>query len=161
MIQKILMVCLGNICRSPVAEGIMRAKLAQYGLPVEVDSAGTSNYHTGENPDQRSIRNAAKNGIDICKLKARQFQVSDFDAFDVIYVMDNQNFNDVLGMARNEADKNKVKLILSELSSHQVKHVPDPYFGGEDGFQTVFNLLDEACENITRSISNQSKLIKQ
>lgn len=160
-VKSILMVCLGNICRSPVAEGVMRSKLKAANLHVIVDSAGTSNYHTGEQPDQRSLKNAAQNGIDISALKARQFTVSDFDHFDMIYVMDEQNKKDVLALARNEKDHLKVKLILSELSQDNKINVPDPYFGGEAGFQLVFDLLNEACENIAQKLSNQLIYIKQ
>jgi protein-tyrosine phosphatase len=160
-VHKILMVCLGNICRSPVAEGIMRSKLEETDLTFEIDSAGTSNYHIGENPDARSVKNAIKNGIDISKLKARQFKVTDFDYFDMIYVMDENNKSDVLSLARNEQDVAKVKLILSELPKASYKSVPDPYFGGEAGFQLVFELLDEACESVAQQLLNKTISIKQ
>lgn len=160
-IKKILMVCLGNICRSPLAEGIMRSKLEAIDIPFEVDSAGTSNYHIGENPDARSVKNALKNGIDISNLKARQFVVKDFDQFDIIYVMDENNKSDVLSLARNEQDVAKVKLILSETPKSAHKSVPDPYFGGEAGFQLVFELLDQACEIVAQKLSNHTISIKQ
>lgn len=160
-VKSIVMVCLGNICRSPVAEGIMRAKLADYNLNIKVDSAGTSNYHIGENPDPRSSRNALKNGINISTLKARQFSVKDYDSFDVIYVMDEQNKNDVLGLARNADDQAKVKLLLSELPDASHISVPDPYFGGEAGFQLVFDLLNQACESVAKKLSQQTTSIKQ
>ena len=155
------MVCLGNICRSPVAEGIMRNKLEIFNLNIQVDSAGTSNYHIGENPDTRSANNALKNGLDISMLKARQFKVHDFDNFDIIYVMDEQNKIDVLSIARNENDKSKVKLILSELPNSSYKSVPDPYFGGEAGFQLVFDLLNKACENVAQKCANQTITLPQ
>ncbi len=160
-VNNILMVCLGNICRSPVAEGIMQSKLDAYNLNVNVDSAGTSNYHIGENPDHRSTKNALKNGIDISKLISRQFKADDFARFDIIYVMDEQNKIDVLSLARNENDKSKVKLMLSELSDSSYKSVPDPYFGGEAGFQLVFDLLSEACENVAQSLAHQATLQKK
>jgi protein-tyrosine phosphatase len=159
--KSILMVCLGNICRSPVAEGIMRQKLKAFNLNITVDSAGTSNYHIDENPDPRSSKNAAKNGIDISTLKARQFVVEDFDRFTFIYVMDEQNMHDVVSLARNEDDISKVKLMLSELPDAPHKNVPDPYFGGEAGFQLVFDLLDQACQNVVQRFSNQIQSIKQ
>lgn len=152
MQKKILMVCLGNICRSPVAEGIMRSKIEKLNLNILVDSAGTSSYHIGENPDKRSTKNAAKNGVDISKLKARQFSVSDFDAFDIIYTMDSSNYGDVLSLARNKEDVKKVKLILDELYPNSGMNVPDPYFGGEQGFENVFLLLNNACEVIAQKL---------
>jgi protein-tyrosine phosphatase len=160
-VKSILMVCLGNICRSPVAEGIMRSKLEKATLSVKVDSAGTSNYHIGENPDLRSAKNAAKNGLDISHLKARQFQIQDFENFDIIYVMDEQNLRDVLALTTNPAHQKKVKLILSELPHTSHKNVPDPYFGGEVGFQLVFDLLDEACHHVAQKITQQTLSIKQ
>ena len=151
--MKILMVCLGNICRSPLAEGILRDKLEKKGfIHIEVDSAGTSAYHIGEHPDKRSIRNAKSHGIDISKLRGRQFTASDFDEFDRIYVMDSSNFSNVIHLARNEDDTGKVKLILNELEPGSDMAVPDPYYGGENGFEHVFQLLDKACEAMIRSI---------
>lgn len=146
--MRILMVCLGNICRSPVAEGILRHKSENYKLNIQVDSAGTSNYHIGQHPDTRSAGNAAKRGVDISKLKGRQFSVQDFDNFDLIYVMDQSNYRDVLSLARNENDRQKVEMILNVSLPNSNKAVPDPYYGGENGFDLVFNLLDEACEKI-------------
>lgn len=150
--QKILMVCLGNICRSPLAEGILRDKTNKLGIPVFIDSAGTSNYHTGEHPDKRTIANALKNGVDVSKLKARQFKVSDFDEFDTIFVMDSSNYTNVIELARNKKDIEKVELILNRIHPKSNMAVPDPYFGGEEGFQTVFNLLDKACDTIASSL---------
>ena len=140
------MVCLGNICRSPVADGIMRKKAKVHNLKIKVDSAGTSGYHNGENPDRRSQQNALKNGVDISNLISRKFTVEEFDDFDLIYVMDSSNQRDVLSLSRNENDRNKVSLILNELYPGENRSVPDPYFGGEDGFENVFRMLDEACE---------------
>jgi protein-tyrosine phosphatase len=148
----VLMICLGNICRSPLAEGILRSKIEKNGLTVIIDSAGTSNYHIGEPPDKRSIANAKKHKIDISKLKARQFTIADFDRFDYIYVMDESNYSNVLSLARNEADIKKVDLILNKIFPESKASVPDPYFGGEEGFEHVFQLLDKACENIAESL---------
>lgn len=156
--NKIVMVCLGNICRSPLAEGILRHKLVQKGLShITVDSAGTSNYHTGEHPDKRSAANAKSHGVDISRLKARQFTVKDFDTFDRIFVMDTSNYNDVIELARNNADKEKVEMILNRVYPDTNMSVPDPYFGGEQGFENVFMLLDKACEVIANSIADQKK----
>ena len=147
---KILMVCLGNICRSPLAEGILKSKLSSDNFYV--DSAGTANYHTGELPDIRSIQIAQKYHIDISDQRGRQFKVNDFDVFDHIYVMDRSNYYNVVSLARNSNDKRKVKLILKELYPEDNMDVPDPYYGGQDGFQNVFNLLDKACEIISNKL---------
>ena len=147
---KILMVCLGNICRSPLAEGILKSKLSSDNFYV--DSAGTANYHTGELPDIRSIQIAQKYHIDISDQRGRQFNVKDFDVFDHIYVMDRSNYHNVISLARNNNDKRKVKLILKELYPEDNMDVPDPYYGGQDGFQNVFNLLDKACEIIANKL---------
>ena len=145
MASKILMVCLGNICRSPLAEGIMRAKLSKDFI---VDSAGTGGWHAGELPDKRSISTAKNRGLDITSQRARQFKISDFDTFDYIYVMDNSNYKDVMALAPNDEAKSKVKLILNELFTNENVDVPDPYYGGQDGFENVFDMLNEACDVI-------------
>jgi protein-tyrosine phosphatase len=153
---KILMVCLGNICRSPLAEGILRYKAEKMKLDVSIDSAGTSNYHIGEHPDKRTMANAQKHGVDLSDLKARQFRISDFDEFDHIFVMDSSNYSDVTALARNEKDKQKVELILNRVYPNSNMPVPDPYFGGEQGFENVFILLDKACEVIASTLKKQS-----
>jgi protein-tyrosine phosphatase len=145
MASKILMVCLGNICRSPLAEGIMRSKLSNDFI---VDSAGTGGWHAGELPDKRSIATAKNKGLDITNQRARQFKTSDFESFDYIYVMDNSNYKDVVALAPNEEAKSKVKLILNEIFPGENVDVPDPYYGGQDGFENVFNMLNEACDVI-------------
>lgn len=145
MAAKILMVCLGNICRSPLAEGIMRAKLSKDFI---VDSAGTGGWHAGELPDKRSISTAKNRGLDITSQRARQFKISDFDTFDYIYVMDNSNYKVVMALAPNDEAKSKVKLILNELFPNENVDVPDPYYGGQDGFENVFDMLNEACDVI-------------
>ncbi|KAG4075235.1 hypothetical protein HA402_015482 [Bradysia odoriphaga] len=140
--MKILMVCLGNICRSPLAEGIMRHLATARGLNWEIDSAGTGNWHVGHSPDHRSVKEARKNGVDISGLRGRQFQVADFDAFDRIYVMDRNNYADVIKQARNTADKAKVHYLLPEQ-----QEVPDPWF--DDAlFTPVYKMIFAACENI-------------
>ena len=149
MASKILMVCLGNICRSPLAEGIMRSKLSEDFI---VDSAGTGGWHAGELPYKRSISTAKNRGLDITNQRARQFKKSDFDSFDHIFVMDNSNYKDVLALAPNEELKSKVKLILNEIFPNENVDVPDPYYGGQDGFENVFDMLDQACEQIARKL---------
>ncbi|MBK6952023.1 MAG: low molecular weight phosphotyrosine protein phosphatase [Crocinitomicaceae bacterium] len=147
--MKILMVCLGNICRSPIAEGILRHKLrVMKNEDVQTDSAGTSNFHVGEQPDSRMRMTAVKNGMDISDLRARQFVQSDFDEFDLIYAMDNANKMDILKLARNDADRAKVKLILDEIYPGENREVPDPYYGGDEGFQQVFDMLDDATDQL-------------
>jgi len=147
--MRILMVCLGNICRSPLAEGILQSKVS---ADVKVDSAGTAAYHIGELPDSRSIAVAKKYGIDLTNQRARKFKVNDFDTFDLIYAMDERNYQDILTLARNTEDKLKVKLILNEVDLNSNKSVPDPYYGGSNGFENVYQLLDEACQIIANKI---------
>ncbi len=143
------MVCLGNICRSPIAEGILRHKLQEQNIEgVETDSAGTSSYHIGEAPDSRMRQTAIANGVNIDDLQARQFVSSDYDEFDLIYAMDSSNYNNMITLARNKEDKSKVKLILNEVNAGANNAVPDPYYGGDEGFQHVFDLLDVATDII-------------
>ncbi|MEP0265642.1 low molecular weight protein-tyrosine-phosphatase [Dokdonia sp.] len=148
---KILMVCLGNICRSPLAEGILRTKLDanQY----TVDSSGTGNWHVGNPPDKRSIAVAKKYDIDISDLRGRQFTSRDFTDFDHIYVMDSSNLENVLALAQDQEDRNKVTMILDLIFPGERVDVPDPYYGGDDGFERVYKMLDEACDVITQQIS--------
>ena len=150
--MKILMVCLGNICRSPLADGLLRKKVADNKLKVVVDSAGTSSYHVGNAPDKRMILTADTRGVSIENLKARAFTKSDFTDFDHIYVMDKSNLEDVLELAENDADKSKVSLILNEIDPLSDAEVPDPYFGGQDGFAHVYELLNEATDRIIEKI---------
>ena len=152
MQKKVLMVCLGNICRSPLAEGILASKVDTD--KVMVDSAGTSDWHVGKKPDPRSIEVAEQFGIDISHQKARQFTVSDFDTFDKIYVMDNSNYENVIALARNEADKKKVERILNEVSPGENLEVPDPYYGGDSGFIKVYKMLDEAFEIVAKKLAD-------
>ena len=148
---KVLMVCLGNICRSPLAEGILKSKVDQ--STIFVDSAGTGGWHIGELPDSRSIEIAKQNHIDISDQRCRKFIVNDFEGFDFIYVMDKSNLSDVLSLAKTESHRKKVKMILNIKEVEQAMEVPDPYYGGEKGFEKVFILLDEACEHIAKSLS--------
>lgn len=144
------MVCLGNICRSPLAEGILKSKLPENNFFI--DSAGTSNYHIGEQPDKRSIEIAKKFNIDISQQKARQFNLSDFDNFDYIYAMDSDNYRNILNLSRNTEDELKVKHILNPLNDSLTVDVPDPYYGGDQGFENVYLLLDKACDSITNKL---------
>src|SRR6056300_725606 len=129
--MKILMVCLGNICRSPLAEGILQHKADKSNLNIEVDSAGTAAYHVGNLPDERSIEVAKKYGIDLTHQRARQFKKSDFNKFDVIYAMDTENYNNMLKLSTSKSDEEKVKLILDEIEPNSNYSVPDPYYGGK------------------------------
>jgi protein-tyrosine phosphatase len=147
---KILMVCLGNICRSPLAEGILASKLPKD--KFKVDSAGTGSWHIGHQPDERSIAVAKKYNIDITTQKGRQFITTDFDAFDYIYVMDNSNYLDVVELADNKVQTEKVRLILNELFPNENVDVPDPYFGLPNGFETVYKMLDEACDVLAKKL---------
>ena len=140
------MVCLGNICRSPLAEGILKHKTKN--LDVFVDSAGTASYHVGNLADSRSIEIANKNGIDLTNQRARQFSEKDFDDFDKIYAMDTNNYANIISLARNQSDRDKVDVILNELNTKSYDSVPDPYYGAGDGFQIVYNMLDNACDAI-------------
>lgn len=146
------MVCLGNICRSPMAEGILRTKILATGKKAIVDSAGTSNYHVGENPDYRAIVTLRNKNIDISGLAGRQFSVSDFDEFDFIYAMDSSNYKNILALARNENDKAKVDLIMNLVEPGSNRSVPDPYFGEHDGFEQVYKMLDAATEKIIEKL---------
>lgn len=146
------MVCLGNICRSPLAEGILQQLVSERELDAAVDSAGTSSWHLGETPDHRTVKIAEKYGIDVSGLRARQFAVSDFDTFDRIYVMDEENREEVLALARNGNDKIKVELILNLSNPSSNNQVPDPYFGGQEGFDNMYHLLSKACEQIADTL---------
>ena len=145
--MKVLMVCLGNICRSPLAEGILKHKLSQEGLDWEVDSAGTGSWHVGESPDHRSVDVALRNGIDIRAQRGRQIQTSDLDYYDLIYTMDSSNYNNVRRLAQNKEQEEKVELIMNMATPGRNQSVPDPYYGN-DGFDNVFDMLDRACDHI-------------
>lgn len=146
--MKILMVCLGNICRSPIADGLLRKKVEEQGLNCVVDSAGTSNFHVGEGPDKRMTKTAAERGVDISFLRARQFVKEDFSEFDLIYVMDDSNYENVIALADSDEEKSKVKMLLNEVYPDENMAVPDPYWGGDEGFVHVFDLVDQATDKI-------------
>ncbi len=152
--MRVLMVCLGNICRSPLAEGILQHKVNSGDLDWEVDSAGTGAWHAGELPDPRSQAVAKKNGIDITNQRARQFTTNDFESFDLIYVMDAENYYNVIKLAQSEDHKQKVMMIMNMAFPNENRRVPDPYYGGPNGFDDVFDMLDVACNAI---IAKQTK----
>jgi len=147
--MKILMVCLGNICRSPLAEGILKSKINS--TEIYVDSAGTSAFHENELPDRRSIQVANKYGIDLTDQRSRPFRKSDFKKFDIIYAMDKSNKKNILKLADSDSDRNKVRLILNESNPGLNLDVPDPYYGGDQGFENVYKMLDEACQTIVKT----------
>ena len=146
------MVCLGNICRSPLAHGVLQSKLPED--QFYIDSAGTAAYHIDKKPDKRSIKVAKINGIDISTQSARQFKISDFETFDYIYAMDQSNYSHIVSIARNNADIGKVKLFLEANSSIINKNVPDPYYGDLSDFENVFNLIDETCITIATTLND-------
>ncbi len=151
MKTKILMVCLGNICRSPLAEGILTAMVDPE--KVQVDSAGTGSWHVGSKPDPRSIEVAEKNGIDITQQRGKQFSTYDYEIYDHIFVMDTSNYRDVLKLANTPEEKAKVAIILDEIFPGEAVDVPDPYYGGHQGFDNVYQMLHQACEKIVSRLS--------
>ncbi len=144
------MVCLGNICRSPLAEGILASKVDPD--HVFVDSAGTGGYHIGNPPDRRSVAVAREHGLDISHQRCRQFSKADFETFDLIYVMDRSNFSNVANLASTAEETQKVKLLLEEVALG-ISEVPDPYYGGADGFEDVYQMIDRACEAIAKKLN--------
>lgn len=151
--MKILMVCLGNICRSPLAEGILQHQAAINGLNWRVDSAGTSAYHIGEPPHRLSQKVALLHGIDISGQKCRQFTAADMDEYDMIYVMDEDNHQDVRQMAGAHWQPQKVQRLLQVLNNPKLINVPDPWYGGEEGYHEVYEMIEKACQKII--ISNK------
>ncbi len=142
--MKILMVCLGNICRSPLAEGILRNKIKQAGLDWEIDSAGIGGWHAGDLPDRRSIAVANKYNIDLTNQRARKINAADLDEFDWLLAMDEDNYRDILNYAINEKQRSKVAMIMNFAKPETNQNVPDPYYDGR--FELVYQMLDEACE---------------
>jgi len=153
--MKVLMVCLGNICRSPMAEGLMQAKIEKYNLDMQVDSAGFEPFHTGDPPDYRAVSEMQNHGIDISHQRARLFNRSDFDTFDRIYVMDSNNYTDVKSVTMDAAHMQKVDFIINVVHPGKNLPVPDPYYGGKNGFTTTYDLLDEATELIAKEIQKR------
>jgi protein-tyrosine phosphatase len=158
--MKVLFVCLGNICRSPLARGIMADKIEKLGLDAETDSAGFESFHRGAPADPRSIAVASTHGIDLSDHVARMFTVRDFDHFDRIYVMDRNNYEDVINLARNQEDEQKVDFILNLVNPGENRQVPDPWYGGKDNFEKTFKLLDEACAQLAREIATGHQYYK-
>lgn len=152
--MKILMVCLGNICRSPLADGLLRKKIQELGLSHEVDSAGTAAYHLGKHPDLRTQANARKHGVDLSFLRARQFVAADFDRYDRIYAMDKSNLSNILALRPTKEQAAKVQLFLDLLPEEELNEVPDPYYGGDQGFEHVFQLADQATDRLIDEIKN-------
>ncbi len=155
MAYKLLFVCLGNICRSPTAENVMNHLIEKAGLSnsIQCDSAGTSSYHIGSPPDSRM--SAAANNLLGFKLRgnARSFESSDFENFDLILAMDKENYRDILARDSSAEYQEKVRLMCDYCRSHSLKEVPDPYYGGAEGFNQVVNLLVDACEGLLEDIS--------
>ncbi|NUM49520.1 MAG: low molecular weight phosphotyrosine protein phosphatase [Flavobacteriales bacterium] len=149
---KVLMVCLGNICRSPMAHGILEEKAKKWNKQLIVDSAGTTNFHIDEKPDERAIKKMRNYNIDISKQKARQFHKNDFETFDYIFVMDANNYENIIHMTKSEIHKRKVDFILNVLYPQQNMSVPDPYYGEDSGFENVYQLLDTAIEKFIENI---------
>jgi protein-tyrosine phosphatase len=149
--MKILMVCLGNICRSPLAQGILQHKANAAGLNWTVESAGTNGYHDGEPPHSLSIKVALQNGIDISKQQSRKFKATDFEQYDKIYAMAADVIDDMKNIAREKFDAAKVDLLLNELYPGKNKDIPDPWSGPEKYYHQVFELIDKACNKMVTS----------
>ncbi|MBD2128907.1 low molecular weight phosphotyrosine protein phosphatase [Microcoleus sp. ZQ-A2] len=150
---KLLFVCLGNICRSPSAENIMNHLIEQAGLSDSIicDSAGTGGYHIGAPPDRRMTTAALRRGIEL-KGQARQFQKSDFESFDLILAMDRENYRDILSLDPTGKYRDKVRLMCDFATHHGEREVPDPYYGGPEGFDKVIDLLLDACEGLRQHV---------
>lgn len=147
-LMKILMVCLGNICRSPLAEGILQEKAFKAGLTWSIESAGTNSYHIGEPPHPLSQKVAKLNGIDISKQRARRFKAEDIDAYDKIYALAADVMDDIKKITGKKFTQNKVELLMNELYPGQDMNVPDPWYGPEPGYHEVYSLIDKVCSKI-------------
>lgn len=157
--MKILMVCLGNICRSPLAEGILQQKAAEAGLDWEVDSAGTNGYHLGEAPHQLSQKVARINGIDISMQRARRFVAADFEQFDRIYALAGDVLSDMRRIAGSRFDSSRADLLMNELTPGANQDVPDPWYGPEPGYHEVYAMISQACDQIIARYAAQSDKI--
>lgn len=150
--MKILTVCLGNICRSPMAEGVLRHRAAAAGLTILTDSAGTSHFHSGEAPDRRAQAAMRRQGIDISDLRARQVSAADFEGFDLLLAMDASNLRDLHAIAPTDALRTRARMMMDFAPGHALREVPDPYYGGDEGFDEVFHMLDEAVAGLIAQI---------
>jgi protein-tyrosine phosphatase len=153
----ILFVCLGNICRSPLAEGIMADKAEKLGLNIRVASAGFERFHNGDPADRRSVEVARRHGIDLTRHTASMFSERDFDRFDRIYVMDRHNYRDVMSLARDSQDEKKVDYLLNLSEPGSDREVPDPWYGGMEGFENVFRMIDRACDQLAGEVQAGKK----
>ena len=153
--MRILLVCLGNICRSPMAEGVLRHLAKEKGIDVQIDSAGTNRYHTGEPPDDRAQAAMRRYDLDISDLRARTIEPHDFYSYDLLLVMDKSNLREVRALAPIEELKPKVKLLMDYAADHELREVPDPYYGGDDGFDQVYHMLVEACNALLEDVRSQ------
>ncbi|MGM0612367.1 MAG: low molecular weight protein-tyrosine-phosphatase [Bacteroidota bacterium] len=152
--MKILTVCLGNICRSPMAQGILRNKIKEKGLNITVDSAGTSDFNVDALPDPRARKVLNENNMDISDLRGRQFTPDDFDTFDLILAMDEDNYENIIAQARNNSDNQKVEMLMNYLYTGENISVPDPYFGDINSFHTVYELIDKATDQLLMSLTS-------
>ncbi len=146
--MKVLVVCLGNICRSPLAEGLLKSKVEALGLGWEIDSAGTGGYHEGSQPHEKSIEVAGRNGVDITNQRARKISREDFSKFDLILAMDTANRDDMYEMTSTMEQRNKIRLIMDLVYPNRDVSVPDPYYGGIEGYEKVWEMLDQACDKV-------------
>ena len=153
--MKALMICLGNICRSPMAEGVVRHLAKEKGIDIQLDSCGTNGFHDGESADRRAILNLKDKGIDISDIRSRKFRTDDFDKFDILFTMDLSNRETILSLARTENDRKKVKLFLNEAYPAKDLPVPDPYFGGDEGFESVYQLINKAASAFLNKIEHE------
>lgn len=149
------MICLGNICRSPMAEGVVRHLAKEKGIDIQLDSCGTNGFHDGESADRRAILNLKDKGIDISDIRSRKFRTDDFDKFDILFTMDLSNRDTILSLARTENDRKKVKLFLNEAYPAKDLPVPDPYFGGDEGFESVYQLINKAASAFLNKIEHE------
>ena len=158
--MKILMVCLGNICRSPLAEGILQDKVQKAGLHWQVESAGTNRYHIGEAPHPLSQKIARAHGLDISQQRAQKFLAKDFDTYDKIYALAEDVLSDMKSIAGKYFQSNKVDLLLNELYPASNRDVPDPFYGNEEGYRRAYELIDQACDAIIQKYGNPVKNLK-
>ncbi|MEO6166404.1 MAG: low molecular weight protein-tyrosine-phosphatase [Chitinophagales bacterium] len=156
--MKILFVCLGNICRSPMAEGVMKDLVQQHQLDWYIDSAGTESYHIGQQPDGRAVKTCIKYGINIGDQRARKLSKKDFETFDLIYALADEVLHEIKSSHPNPP-QGKLKLLLDEVFPGEHRSVPDPWYGGEEGFDPVFHMIREACEAVVKKYGSVSSAV--